>query len=53
MGREMTTTARLADLVPASADPDDVFEAFLDWTDRIGLNPYPAQQDALIEIVSG
>ncbi|SDS57060.1 DEAD/DEAH box helicase [Microlunatus soli] len=43
----------LTDLLPASADPDDVFGAFTDWATDRGLSPYPAQEDALIELVSG
>ncbi len=48
----------LADLIPAptdsgSTDPDAVFEAFVDWSIERGWPPYPAQTDALIEIVSG
>jgi superfamily II RNA helicase len=39
--------------LPADADPDDVFEAFSGWAGRQGLELYPAQQEALIEIVSG
>lgn len=34
-------------------DPDEIFEAFTEWTTEKGLELYPAQQDALIEIVSG
>jgi superfamily II RNA helicase len=49
----MGPVKNLADLLPATPDPDEVFEAFGEWTERIGLTPYPAQQDALIEIVSG
>jgi superfamily II RNA helicase len=39
---------------PASTpDPDAIYEAFAEWTADQGLELYPAQQDALIEIVSG
>src|SRR4051812_15811591 len=34
-------------------DPDALFEAFSTWTEDQGLTLYPAQEDALIEIVSG
>ena len=43
----------LSDLIPAPADPDSVFGAFNDWVSGQGLTLYPAQTDALIEIVSG
>ena len=43
----------LTDLIPAGAEPDDVFTAFTDWTARQGLTLYPHQEEALIELVSG
>src|SRR6478609_3737885 len=36
-----------------AADPDAIYEAFLRWTAEQGIELYPAQQEALIEIVSG
>lgn len=43
----------LTDGLPARPDPDDVFDAFSGWATGQGLELYPAQQEALIEIVSG
>jgi superfamily II RNA helicase len=45
----------LTDRVPASAgsDPDAVFETFSTWVGEQGLELYPAQTEALIEVVSG
>ncbi len=43
----------LTDLLPDTADPDSLYEAFADWTAKQGLTLYPAQEEALIEIVSG
>src|SRR5580704_10460155 len=43
----------LIDLLPETADPDAVFDAFAGWSKRRGLALYPHQDDALIEIVSG
>ncbi|RZS36521.1 superfamily II RNA helicase [Herbihabitans rhizosphaerae] len=43
----------LTDVVPADADPDALFDAFSEWARGQGLELYPAQQEALIEIVSG
>ena len=44
-------------LVPIRAadsyDPDAVYEQFVEWTVARGLALYPAQDEALIEIVSG
>ncbi len=41
----------LAGLDPTS--PDEVFEAFAGWVSELGLTLYPAQEEALIELVSG
>ena len=43
----------LTDLLPATSEPDAVFDAFAGWSKRRGLALYPHQEDALIEIVSG
>jgi superfamily II RNA helicase len=47
------TGGSLGERVPPSADPDAVFEALVDWTGESGLMLYPAQEEALIEAVSG
>ncbi|MGN8026587.1 DEAD/DEAH box helicase [Microbacterium sp. 22242] len=40
---------------PASgvADPDAVYLAFVEWAESTGISLYPAQDEAVIEIVSG
>ncbi|MFC7625654.1 DEAD/DEAH box helicase [Microlunatus sp. GCM10028923] len=43
----------LSNRIPAAPDPDAIFEAFVDWSVERGWQPYPAQTEALIEIVSG
>ncbi|CCH33609.1 DUF3516 domain-containing protein [Actinosynnema sp. NPDC047251] len=43
----------LTDLLPPSPDPDLLYETFAEWAHGRGLELYPAQQEALIEIVSG
>nr|WP_042195283.1 DEAD/DEAH box helicase [Kibdelosporangium sp. MJ126-NF4]CEL21893.1 putative helicase [Kibdelosporangium sp. MJ126-NF4]CTQ92673.1 putative helicase [Kibdelosporangium sp. MJ126-NF4] len=43
----------LTELVPASPDPDALFDAFSTWAADRGLSLYPAQEEALIEVVSG
>ncbi|SHH04192.1 DEAD/DEAH box helicase [Streptoalloteichus hindustanus] len=43
----------LTDQLPAAPDPDALFDAFSAWAEGRGLSLYPAQQEALIEIVSG
>src|SRR5271170_4000462 len=42
----------LTDLLPATPDPDAVFDAFAGWSKRRGLALYPHQEEALIEVVS-
>ncbi|SFQ22637.1 Superfamily II RNA helicase [Amycolatopsis arida] len=46
-------TASLASRIPADADPDALFDAFSSWTTEQGVELYPAQEEALIEVVSG
>jgi len=43
----------LLDHLPAGKDPDAVYAAFVEWTTAQGITLYPAQDEALIEIVSG
>jgi superfamily II RNA helicase len=38
---------------PDSADPDALFDAFSTWAAERGFELYPAQEEALIEVVSG
>jgi superfamily II RNA helicase len=45
----VTLTAHL----PVGDDPDALFEAFVEYVTEQGLTPYPAQEEALIEVVSG
>jgi superfamily II RNA helicase len=45
----MTLTSRL----PATPEPDELFDAFATWASDQGLSLYPAQEEALMEIVSG
>ncbi len=40
-------------LAGGARDPDSVFEAFSAWARGRGLTLYPAQEEALIELVSG
>ncbi len=47
------TAAVLGDRIPGAADPDAVFDALLAWTTDTGLTLYPAQEEALLEAVSG
>lgn len=43
----------LTDLLPRSPDPDALYETFSGWAAERGIELYPAQEEALIEVVSG
>lgn len=43
----------LLDAVPPGADADAAYAGFVDWAAGQGLTLYPAQDEAIIEIVSG
>ncbi len=43
----------LTDRLPGTDDPDALYEAFEGWVSDRGLTLYPAQTEALIEVVSG
>ena len=45
-------TMTLTDYLPDGGDPDALFDAFSAWATDQGISLYPAQQDALIEVVS-
>lgn len=47
------TQLRLIDRVPDAGTPDAVLEAFIDHQTDIGIAPYPAQEDAIIELLAG
>ncbi|ASW54541.1 RNA helicase [Plantactinospora sp. KBS50] len=43
----------LTDQIPAEPDADALYDAFAEWAKGRGLDLYPHQEEALIEIVSG
>ena len=47
------TSADLLDLVPTGATADAVYDGFVRWAASRGLTLYPAQDEAVIELVSG
>ncbi len=53
MPTPMPVRPRLGDVVPRDADPDAILSAFLDWVSASGLELYPAQEQALLEIAAG
>ncbi|MCD2441515.1 DUF3516 domain-containing protein [Agromyces sp. SYSU K20354] len=46
-------TLPLLDRVPRPFDADAMYDAFVEWSADRGLELYPAQDEAIIEIVSG
>ena len=46
-------TTPLPDRLPGTTEPDALYEAFAGWVGDRGLTLYPAQEEALIEVVSG
>src|SRR6266540_3671864 len=46
-------TMTLTDRLPPAPDPDTLYDTFAGWAEESGLSLYPAQQEALIELVSG
>ncbi|MFI6322959.1 DEAD/DEAH box helicase [Nonomuraea sp. NPDC050556] len=51
----MGSVSLLVDRLPddIDADPDAIFDAFVGWNAERGLTLYPAQEEALIEVLSG
>ncbi len=45
----------LAAYIPpgGTSDPDEILSRFLEWVSAIGLELYPAQEEALLEIMAG
>jgi superfamily II RNA helicase len=51
----MPVAAPLADRIPprGTDDPDEILGLFLEWVASTGLTLYPAQEEALLEIMAG
>ncbi|HEU5152255.1 MAG TPA: DUF3516 domain-containing protein, partial [Iamia sp.] len=43
----------LGERIPAGGDEDAVVDAFVGWVEDRGLSLYPAQEEALLEVVTG
>ncbi|MBC8365173.1 MAG: DUF3516 domain-containing protein [Actinobacteria bacterium] len=43
----------LTDRLPDGGDPDDLLEGFVSWTTEQGLDLYPAQEEAVLELLAG
>jgi superfamily II RNA helicase len=52
VGQQQSNVVRLGARA-APADPDEILERFLAWVADVGLQPYPAQEEALLEIMAG
>lgn len=56
-GVENTVAARppLLDRIPSPdrCDPEHILDAFVDYTNALGLTLYPAQEEAILEIMAG
>ncbi|MEP7020875.1 MAG: DEAD/DEAH box helicase, partial [Pseudonocardiales bacterium] len=51
----MTTTGRTLRAAPAGSapDPDELYASFAEWVAAQGLELYPAQDEAILELVTG
>lgn len=51
----MTSPPNLLSRIPPSGttDPDEILDLFLEWVADIGFELYPAQEEALLEIMAG
>jgi superfamily II RNA helicase len=47
------TTMNLTDALPGTDDPDALLDAFTAWAGDQGISLYPAQEEAIIEILTG
>ena len=48
------TVPKLGSRIPSggSTDPDEILDIFLEWTADIGFELYPAQEEALLELMA-
>ena len=44
---------RLQEIPAEFADEDTIFEAFAEYCRELGIEPYPAQEEAMLAILSG
>jgi superfamily II RNA helicase len=53
MGGAMTPVPTLVELLPDPPDEDALYDTFTAWTQAQGLSMYAAQQDAVLELITG
>jgi superfamily II RNA helicase len=54
--KNVPAPGRLIERVPLGApltDPGAILDRFFDWVTSTGIEPYPAQQEALLELAAG
>ena len=52
-GRNRGGLARLIDFLPTDRHPDAVLDGFLTWAAGEGFTLYPAQEEAVLEVIAG
>ena len=50
---ERPARASLASRIRPTSDPDEILDLFVDWAAEAGFELYPAQEEALLEIMGG
>ncbi len=43
----------LLDRLPQGSNPDEILEGFVAWATEAGLTLYPAQEEAILELLAG
>ena len=43
----------LTEQLPGTTEPDDLYDVFARWVGEQGISLYPAQEEALIEVMTG
>ena len=46
-------TTSLSARIPSDPSPENLLEAFVDWTLDLGIELYPAQEEAILELLDG
>jgi len=50
---ERPARASLGSRIRPTSDPDEILDLFVDWASEAGFELYPAQEEALLEIMAG
>jgi superfamily II RNA helicase len=49
----VTSALSLASRIHPTSDPDEILDLFVDWAAEAGFELYPAQEEALLEVMGG